>query len=158
MLLFSISSVGISRRHKVGTGHYRRVAKRTVSASKRIYSTAGGQSFSAAVSPSTIVKPSHKNQDPYLPLDGNVCRSISPSSTINFSDTSADDATESNLSTSTKLPPINSDYNIFNNSGHSVTKIVTAATTAKSRSVSIIFYAVLQPPALFYEQNIIRTL
>ena len=55
---------------------------------------------------------------------------------------------KANISTTKKLPPTNSYYTVFTNYVHLVTIFLTAATTDKSKSVSIFVNDILQPPAL----------
>ena len=124
----------ISIRHKKGTGHSSCVSKYTVSASKK-YPTADGQSFSAAMTPSTIDTTINKNQDPYPSLDGNICISIKPASIIYFSGASTDDTTGATTSTPQKFTPLVGDYAVFSDSVNSVIRSVTVATSEKSRSI-----------------------
>ena len=61
MLILKIVTMGLSRRHKSGTGIYRHAAKHTVLVSLKKHSTSYGQSFSSAVEPPTIATQINQN-------------------------------------------------------------------------------------------------
>ena len=97
--------MGLSWRQKTGNRPFCCVDKFAASASKNKNSSYYDKLVASDVAPSIISTTTNENQDPYLSLNGIVCRYIVPSSIIDTSVTSNGFETEENPSTPQPPPP-----------------------------------------------------